>query len=76
MPHTSVDPLAFRQLHPHQLLNRPQYPLPHRTAVQVALIEHGVRTHRGMDQRVLAVVLYEEVGAAVDVEVEDHGQKL
>ncbi len=27
-----------------KLLNRPQYPLPHRIAVRVALIEHRIRT--------------------------------
>ena len=55
---------------PHllQLLHRPQYPLSHRAAVQVALIEHGIRPHGGMD-RVLAVALHEDVGRTVDIQV-------
>ncbi len=46
--------------------------VPHRVAVQVALIEHGIRPHGGVDRRVLAVLLHEDVGGAVDVEVGDH----
>ncbi len=51
-------------LHPLQFLHRPQHPTPNRVAVQVALIEHGIRPHGGLDWGVLAVVLYEEVGRA------------
>ncbi len=42
---------------PHllQLLHRPQYPLPHRVAVQVALLKHGVGPHGSFDRRVNAV---------------------
>ena len=40
--------------------------------VAVALLEHGVRPHGGLDRRVLAVALHEDVGGAVDVEVGDH----
>ena len=58
---------------PLQLLNRPQYPLPHRVAVQVALIEHGAGVHGGMYRRVLAVLLREDIGGAVDVDIGDHG---
>ena len=43
--------------YPLQLLHRPQYPLPHRVAIQVALIEHRIRLHGGLDRCVLAVVL-------------------
>ena len=32
-----------------QFLDRPQFPLPHRAAVQAALLEHGVRSHGGID---------------------------
>ena len=32
--------------------------------VQVALIEHGDRAHCGLDRRVLAVLLYEDLGGA------------
>ncbi len=39
---------------------------------QVALIEHGVGPHGGMDRRVGAVVLHEHVGRAVYVEVGGH----
>ncbi len=42
----------------------------HLQAVQVALIEHGIGPHGGMDRRVLAVALYEHVGGSVDVELE------
>ena len=42
-----------------QLPHRPQYPLPHRIAIQVALIEHGV-----LDWRVLAVALHEDLGGS------------
>ncbi len=38
-----------------KLLDLLHDPLEHRVAVQVALIEHGVRVHGGMDRRVLAV---------------------
>ncbi len=41
-------------------------------AVQVILLQHGIRPHGGMDRRVLAVPLHEEVGGAVDVEDGDH----
>ena len=56
------------RLHPLQLLHRPEYPLPHRKPVQVALIEHGIGPHGGMDRRVLAVLLHEGLGGAVYVE--------
>ncbi len=46
-------------------------PLPRREPVQVALIEHGIRPHGGLDRRVLAVAPHEDVGGAVDVEVGD-----
>ena len=49
---------------PLQHLHRPQYPLPHLTPLQVALLEHGIRPHRGMDRRVLAVALHEDLGGA------------
>ena len=62
---------ARRWPHPPQPLHRPQYPLPHRKPVQVASLKHGIGTHGGMDQRVLAVVLYEDVSGAVDVERPD-----
>ncbi len=55
--------------YPLQFLHRPQYPLPHRIAVELALLKHGIRPHGGMDRRVLAVLFHEEVGAAVDVEI-------
>ncbi len=43
-------------------------------SAQVALIEHGVRPHGGLDRRVLAVALHEDVGGAVDVEVIHEGK--
>jgi len=39
--------------YPLQFLNRLYNPPPHRIAVQVALIEHRIRPHGGMDRRVL-----------------------
>ena len=57
----------FRQKLPRCLYD----PFPHRVAVEVALVEHGIRPHGGMDRRVLAVLLHEHVGGAVDVEVGD-----
>ncbi len=50
-------------IHSPQLLHRPHYPLPHRVAAQVALFEHGIRPHGGMDRRVIAVLFHEDVGA-------------
>ena len=63
---------AFWSLFRPQLLHCPQYPPPHRTAVQVGRLKHGIRPHGGLDRRVLAVALHEDLGGAVDVEVEDH----
>ncbi len=34
----------------------------------VALIEHGVRVHGGLDRRALAGALHENIGRAVDVQ--------
>ncbi len=56
---------------PLQFPHRPQYPLPHRVAVQVASLKHGDRTPCGLYWRVLAVALHEEFGGALDVEVGD-----
>ncbi len=39
-----------------------EYALPHRVAVQVALLKHGVRPRGGMDRRVLAVLFHEHLG--------------
>ena len=50
-----------------QFLHRPQYPLPNRKPGQVALLKHRICPHGGMDRRVLAVVLHEDLGGAVDV---------
>ena len=67
-----MHPCPSPQLHPLQLLHRPQYLLPHPVAVQVALLKHRIHPQGGMDRRVLAVLLHEEAGGAVDVEVGDH----
>ena len=58
-----------------QLPHRPQHPLPHGVAVQIALLQIGVGPHGG-DRRVLAVLLHEDVGGAVDVEGGDHRSPL
>ncbi len=71
-----MNPHPRPRINPLQLLHRPQYPLPNREAVQVALIEHGVGVHGSMDRRVLVEYLHEELGGAVDVEIEDHGRSL
>ncbi len=44
-------------------------------AVQIASLEHRIRPHGGMDGRVLAVLLHEDIGGAVDVEVGGHGRR-
>ncbi len=67
-----MHPCPRRWVRPLQLLHRPQHPSPHRVAVQVADLKHGVRPHGGLDRRVLAVLLYDDAGGAVDVEVGDH----
>ncbi len=68
-----MNPRPKRWVRPLQLPDRPQHPPPHRAAAQVALLEHGIRPHGCFHRRVLAVVLHEDVGAAVDVEVGAHG---
>ena len=62
--------LRFR-LHPLQLLHRLEDALSDSAALYIAGLQHGVGIHGGMDGRVLAVALHEDVGAAVDVEVGD-----
>ncbi len=59
------------RLYPLQLFHRPQYPLPHRAAVQVASFKRCIRPNGGMDRRILAVLLYDDVGGAVNVQVGD-----
>ncbi len=59
-------------LHSLCLLHRPQYPLPHRVAVQVATLKHGVGPHGGLGRRVFAVLLHEHLGGAEDIQVGDH----
>ncbi len=39
--------------------------------LNISPVEHRIRPHGGLDRRVLAVLLHEDVGAAVDVEVGD-----
>ncbi len=58
----------FRQ----KLLRRLHHPLEHRIALQVTLLQHGVRPHGGMDRRFGAVARHQDVGAAVDAQVGDH----
>lgn len=36
-------------------------------------IEHGVSGHRDMDRRVLTVLLYQDLGGALDVRIGSHG---
>ena len=52
----------------HRLDGR-QYVQPHRLPVEVAPVEHGVGVHGGEYQGLGAVLLHEQVSAAVDVEV-------
>ena len=66
-----MNSLSIR-LRPQQLLDRRQYPPPHRPAFQVASLEHGVNTHAGLDKGVSAVLVAEDAGGAVDVEVGNH----
>ncbi len=44
-------------------------PQPHPLPVEVAVIEHCVGIHGGVDRGLRAVLLHEQVGRAVDVEV-------
>ena len=60
----SVSGLAGLRLRPLQLPHRLENPLPHGVADQVALLEHGIRPHGGLERRVLAVALHEHVGGA------------
>jgi hypothetical protein len=53
----SVHSLALCWQLSQQLFNRLQHSLSHRVAVQVALLQHRVGAHRGMDRRVFPVVL-------------------
>ncbi len=50
-------------------LDRLHDPQPHSLAFQVALVEHGVGLHGGVNSSVGAVVLHEKVGSAADVEI-------
>ena len=50
----------------------PSSPLFLASGITFALIEHRIRAHGGMDRRVFAVLLHEEISGAVDVEVGDH----
>ena len=36
-------------------------------SLNIALLEHGVRPHGGLDRRVLAVLLYEDVEVAAQI---------
>ncbi len=56
-----MHPLPMRWTSPLQLPHRPQYPPPHRAAVQVNLLKHGIGPHGGMERRVLAVVLVSHI---------------
>ncbi len=55
-----------------QVFDGPQYPLPHCVAVQVALIEHGVGFHGGLNSSRLTVLLYQGVSATVYVNLASH----
>ena len=52
--------------------NRRNDPPPHRRPVQVALVEHGVGLHGGLDSSGFTVLLDQSVGGAIDVEVGEH----
>ncbi len=67
-----MNPHPRPRISPRQLLHRPQYPLPRRKPVQVASLEQGIRTHGGVEARFLAVLLYDDIVGAVDVEVGGH----
>ena len=57
----SVNRLAWLRLRALYHLHRPQNPLPRRVTVQVALLKHDIGPHCGMDRRVLAVLLHEDL---------------
>ena len=60
------DDLRREQKRPHRL----QSALPHRIDVHITLFQHGIRPYGGLDRRVLAVVLCEDVGGAVTFPVD------
>ena len=57
-----VPPLPGPRLLTLDIINRCNNPSPHRRAFEVALIEHGVGFHGGLDSRRFAVLLDQGVG--------------
>src|SRR5258708_33956920 len=73
MGSTSVRPLARLRVGPHQLLNRPQYTFPNPLPVYIAQLKQPIAALRSHQQGILgAVLLNEEVGGAVEVELRSH----
>ena len=68
---SSVNPAPTCGLRPQKLLDRLQDTLPDRPTAQVASLEHGVYARGGLDRGVRAVLVHEDAGGAVDVEVGD-----
>ena len=56
-------------LGPLQLLDCLPNAEPHPAPLHVASFQKGIGAHGSMSRRLLAVLLYEDVGGAVDVEV-------
>ena len=57
-----------------QLLDRRDHPHPHRLPFQIPGLEAHIRLSGSEDRRVLTVLVDEELGRAVDVEIVWHGQ--
>ncbi len=55
-----------------QLLHGFEDSYPNRIAVQIGLFEQGISPHRCFNARVLTVLVDEQFGSAVDVEVINH----
>src|SRR5262249_37773675 len=63
----------FLRLLPPQLLHRPPYPLPNRSALQITFACHFISASSGDHRSVVTVSLHEDLRGAEKVEVGDHG---
>ena len=75
-PTGSMHGRPVSRLHLKQHLDSLHNPQPRRLPVQVALLKHGIRVQGSVDRRFVAVLLHQELGGAVDVEVWNNGISL
>ena len=66
-PNGSVHRRPVPQPHIQQLVDRREYPPPHRLTVQIASVEHGVGVHGGVDRRFRTVLIHEQAGGRANV---------